>query len=40
MSLTGKDIGNLDKIIDDLFECKLLPESDIKFLCEKVFLYR
>ena len=35
MSLTRTDIGNLDKIISTLYECKLLPESEIKFLCEK-----
>ena len=30
------DIGGLDKQIEYLFQCKPLPETDIKQLCEKV----
>ena len=38
MKLTSQDIGNLDKSINDLFECHPLPEAEVKFICEKVFL--
>lgn len=30
------DPHNIDRQIADLFECKPLPESEVKQLCEKV----
>lgn len=30
------DIANLDQQIESLYKCKLLPEQEIKTLCEKV----
>ena len=30
------DIGGLEKQIEYLFQCKPLPEADIKQLCERV----
>ena len=36
MKLNNSDVGNLDKAINDLFECHPLPEADVKFICEKV----
>ena len=30
------EVDNLDKAIEVLFDCKPLPESQIKALCEKV----
>ena len=38
MKLSNQDIGNLDKSISDLFECHPLPEAEVKFICEKVFI--
>ncbi len=32
------DIGGLDKQIEYLFQCKPLPEADIKQLCERVLI--
>jgi hypothetical protein len=34
--MKNHDIGGLDKQIEYLFQCKPLPEADIKQLCEKV----
>jgi hypothetical protein len=34
--MKNTDIGGLDKQIEYLFQCKPLPEADIKQLCEKV----
>lgn len=34
------DYGNLDKQIESLLECKPLSESEVKALCEKVFILR
>ena len=33
-----KEIASLDEQIGVLFECKPLPESQIKILCDKVSL--
>lgn len=38
---TGKDlnmgeIGNLDRQIETLMECKPLPENEVKALCDRV----
>lgn len=33
--LNNSDIGNLDRQIAELMECKPLPEAEVKFLCEK-----
>lgn len=33
------DIGGLDKQIEYLFQCKPLPEADIKQLCERVIYF-
>ena len=38
MKLSYQDIGNLDKSISDLFECHPLPEAEVKFISEKVFI--
>ena len=38
MKLSTSDIGNLDKSISDLYDCHPLPEADVKFICEKVFI--
>lgn len=35
MSLSSGDIGNFDKYIETIWECKYLPENDVKVLCEK-----
>ena len=35
MKLNNQDIGNLDKSINNLFECQPLPEAEVKFICEK-----
>lgn len=32
----GAEVSNIDKQIADLFECKPLPEIEVKALCEKV----
>lgn len=32
----GAEVSNIDKQIADLFECKPLPEVEVKALCEKV----
>lgn len=37
MKTTPVEAGNIDRQIADLFECKPLPEVEIKMLCEKVF---
>ena len=34
--LNNSDIGNLDRQITELMDCKPLPEAEVKFLCEKV----
>ena len=35
--MTNKvDLSNLDKQIEQLMECKTLPEIEVKALCEKV----
>ena len=34
--LNTSDIGNLDKQIETLLECKPLSEAEVKNLCEKV----
>jgi len=34
--LKNTDIGNLDRIISQLMECKPLTELEVKFLCDKV----
>ena len=34
--LSMTDIGHLDKQIETLMDCKPLPESEVKALCEKV----
>ena len=33
----GGDYSGLDKQIADIFQCKPLPEIEVKMLCEKVF---
>jgi hypothetical protein len=38
MALSTGDIGNFDKYIEQLWECKSLSENDVKVLCEKVKL--
>lgn len=35
-TLSSSDIGNLDKYIEQLMECKPLGEAEVKALCEKV----
>ena len=37
-TLNSTDIGNLDKYIEQLMDCKPLGESEVKQLCEKVIL--
>ena len=34
--LSNNEIGNFDKYIEQLYECKPLAENDVKILCEKV----
>ncbi len=36
MSNSPTDIGNLDRYIEQLMDCKPLSESEVKSLCEKV----
>jgi len=33
--LNNSEIGNLDRYISSLLECKPLPEADVRFLCDK-----
>jgi len=33
---TPGDVTNLDRQIEQLLECKPLPEAEVKHLCEKV----
>lgn len=33
--LSNSEIGNLDRYIADLMNCKPLPEADVRFLCDK-----
>ena len=37
--LNMNDIGNLDRQIEILMECKPLSETEVKQLCEKVFQF-
>lgn len=37
--LTSTDIGNLDRQLEQLYECKILTEAEIKVLCDKVHLF-
>lgn len=37
--LTSTDIGNLDRQLEQLYECKTLTEAEIKVLCDKVHLF-
>lgn len=37
--MKNMDIGGLDKQIEYLFQCKPLPEADIKQLCERVISF-
>jgi len=37
--LTSADLGNFDKYIEILWQCKPLPENDVKILCDKVSLF-
>lgn len=39
MAISSSDIGNLDKYIEQLMDCKPLSESEVKSLCEKVFWF-
>jgi hypothetical protein len=34
--LSGQEIGNFDKYIETLMQCKPLSEADVKILCDKV----
>ncbi|EAR82035.1 serine/threonine protein phosphatase 2A (macronuclear) [Tetrahymena thermophila SB210] len=34
--LTSSDLGNFDKYIEQLWQCKPLAENDVKILCDKV----
>ena len=34
--LSSNDVTNLDRQIEHLYECKPLPENEVKALCEKV----
>ena len=36
MAISSTDIGNLDKYIEQLMDCKPLGEAEVKSLCEKV----
>ena len=36
MNNSTGEINNLDNFIEQLFQCKPLKETEIKFLCEKV----
>jgi serine/threonine-protein phosphatase 2A catalytic subunit len=36
MAISSTDIGNLDKYIEQLMDCKPLAEAEVKSLCEKV----
>mgnify|MGYP006898468373 CR=1 FL=1 len=33
--LSTSEIGNFDEYISKLSKCELLPESDVKVLCDK-----
>jgi len=35
-TLSPADVGNLDKYIEQLMECKPLAEAEVRQLCEKV----
>lgn len=37
MNLNTSEVGNLDALIETLMQCKPLKESEVKFICEKVF---
>ncbi len=37
MNISSGEIGNLDSFIEQLLTCKPLKESEVKFLCDKVF---
>ncbi len=37
MNVSGSEINNLDSFIEQLTQCKPLKETEVKFLCEKVF---
>ena len=30
--------GNIDKLIDELYKCKIIPEADIKDILEKAII--
>lgn len=34
--LSNSDLGNFDKYIETLWQCKPLAENDVKILCDKV----
>ena len=40
MASTLSDSSNIDRQIEQLMECKLLTESEVKSLCEKVLIIK
>jgi hypothetical protein len=38
--LSQSDIENIDKQLEQLFDCKPISEAEIKSLCEKVYSFK
>ncbi len=34
--LNRRERNDIDKFLSDLYECKMLSENEVKFVCEKV----
>jgi hypothetical protein len=35
--LSRKERVDIDRYLSDLYQCKMLSENDVKFICEKVY---